>query len=312
LTIKLDQGATVSNEPRIIRTLAFVPAHDEDRILRAADMGMDAIGLDLEDLTPGPAKQHARQIFASMAKQIHAKGVLVMARTNGFADSMCEADLEAVTVPELHCLNVPKASSAADVTRFCELLDRAELSHGLPRGAILVRPVIETAQGIRSAYEIAAASRRVAYMGGVAGGFWGDLGATLGVIMSPEATESLFLRSKVLVDVRAAGVPFPIGGGGTVRPDLELVQRFATENKHLGYTGSFTHAHPEVIKVVNDTFTPTPDELAEWSAVLPRLEEARVEGTIVVTIDGKMYDTAGIPRVQAQLDLARRIGLLSS
>jgi len=302
----------VTNLPRIIRTLAFVPAHDEERILRAAEMGMDAIGLDLEDLTPGPAKQHARDIFAAMATEIHARGVLVMARTNGFAGGMCEADLDALMVPELHCLNIPKACSAADVTRFCELLDRAERGHGLAPGGILVRPVIETAQGIRSAYEIAAASPRVAYMGGVAGGFWGDLGATLGVIMSPEATESLYLRSKVLVDVRAAGVPFPVGGGGTVRPDLDLVRRFAEENKHLGYTGSFTHAHPEVIKVVNDTFTPSPDEIAEWSAVLPRLEEARAEGTIVVTIDAKLYDTAGIPRVQAQLELARRLGLLGS
>ena len=43
------------------------------------------------------------------------------------------------------------------------------------------------------------------------------------------------------------------------------------------------------------------------SEFIPRLSE----GTIVVMIDGRMYDTAGIPRVQAQLDLARRLGLVA-
>jgi citrate lyase subunit beta/citryl-CoA lyase len=300
----------VEHDPRVVRTLAFVQAHDEDAILAAADSGVDALGLDLEDLTPGPAKARAREIFRGLAVEIAARGVLVMARTNGFANGACEADLEAVLCPELHCLNIPKASSAADVERFCALLDAAEAAQGRPRGAVRVRPVIETAQGIRNAYEIAAASERVAYMGGVTGGFWGDLGASVGMSLSPSARESLFLRSKVLVDVRAAGVPFPVGGGATATPDAAAVRAFAEENKHLGYTGSFVRPRRDVVEIVNEVFTPTAAELAEWQAVLPTLEAARAEGTIVVVIDGKMFDAAGIDRVRAQLDLARRVGLV--
>jgi citrate lyase subunit beta/citryl-CoA lyase len=303
------EESTLAHAPRVIRTLAFVPAHDEDAILRAADMGADAIGLDLEDLTPGPAKQHARDIFPAMARQMAARGVVVMARTNGLGGGLCEADLDAILCPELHCLNFPKAESAESVATFCALLDKAEASHGLPARSILVRPVVETARGIRMAYEVATASPRVEYMGGVAGGFWGDLGASLGVIMSPAGTESLYLRSKVLVDVRDAGLRFPIGGGGTASRDPESVRRFAVENKHLGYTGSFTHPRREFIEVVNEAFTPTPAEIAEWSEIMPALEEARAEGTIVIEVGGKLYDTAGIPRVREQLDLAARLGL---
>jgi citrate lyase subunit beta/citryl-CoA lyase len=299
----------MSQQPRIIRSLAFVPAHDADAILAAADLGIDALGLDLEDLTPGPDKQRARDLFRSIAKEIAAKPVAVMARTNGFAGGSCEADLDAIVCPELHCVNIPKASSAEDVTRFCQLLSAAEARHGLPEGGILVRPVIETAQGIRAAYEIAAASPRITYMGGVAGGFWGDLGNTVGIIASAEGTESLFLRSKVLVDVRAAGVRFPVGGGTPATKDPALVRRFAEENRHLGYTGSFVHADPEEIAIVNDTFTPTAAEVAEWRDVLPELERSRGEGTIVVRINGKMYDAAGIDRVRDLLALADRVGL---
>jgi citrate lyase subunit beta/citryl-CoA lyase len=297
-------------EPRIVRTLAFVPAHDEEVVLRAADLGLDALGLDLEDSTPGPGKQHARDIFRSMAAAIASRGVLVMARTNGWAGGACEADLDALMCPELHALNIPKAESADDVVRFCGLLEKAEAAHGIPVGSVLVRPVIETARGVRAAYDIAAASPRVTYMGGVAGGFWGDLGATVGLIMSELGTESLFLRSKVIIDVRAAGVRFPVGGGSVATDDPALIRRFAIENKHLGYTGSFVPPRRDVVDIVNDVFTPSRGDLDEWAAVLPVLDQARAEGTVVVTIDGKMYDTAGIARVRDQLDLAARLGLV--
>ncbi len=300
----------MSSDPRVVRTLAFVAAHDEEAILRAAGTGLDALGLDLEDSTPGPGKARAREIFRAMATEIAARGVLVMARTNGFRDGACEADLDALMCPELHALNIPKAESAEDVLRFCALLDKAEAAHGIPAGSVLVRPVIETARGVRAAYEIAAASPRVTYMGGVAGGFWGDLGATVGLIMSELGTESLYLRSKVLIDVRAAGVRFPVGGGSVATEDPSLVRRFASENKHLGYTGSFVPPRRDVVEIVNSVFTPTREELAEWAAVLPRLEAARAEGTVVEVIDGKMYDTAGIARVRDQLDLAARVGLV--
>src|SRR5579862_688386 len=300
----------MSSEPRVVRTLAFVAAHDEEVILRAAGTGLDALGLDLEDSTPGPGKARAREIFRTMAREIDARGVLVMARTNGFRDGACEADLDALMCPELHALNIPKAESAADVERFCALLDRAEAAHGIAPGSVVVRPVIETARGVRAAYEIAAASPRVTYMGGVAGGFWGDLGATVGLIMSEHGTESLYLRSKVIIDVRAADVRFPVGGGSVATDDPALVRRFAEENKHLGYTGSFVPPRRDVVEIVNAVFTPTREELAEWAAVLPRLEAARAEGTVVEVIDGKMYDTAGIARVRDQLDLAARLGLV--
>ncbi len=62
--------------------------------------------------------------------------------------------------------------------------------------------------------------------------------------------------------------------------------------------------------MVNEVFTPTAAEIAEWTEILPRLEEAKAEGTIVIEVDGKLYDTAAIPRVRDQLDLAARIGLV--
>ena len=158
----------MDNEARIIRTMSFAPAHDHDAILAAADAGLDAIGADLEDLTPRAEKANARERFPEVARELAKRGVLAMARTNDLGAG-CEEDLDAIVCPELHCLNIPKARSAEQVREFCRLLEQAERTNGVPVGHTLVRPVIETAEGIRNAYEIAAASPRVTYMGGVVG-----------------------------------------------------------------------------------------------------------------------------------------------
>ena len=298
----------MENNPTIIRTMAFVPAHEEDKILATVDVGLDAIGMDMEDLTPRSGKQKARDIFRSVAKQLSDQGVFVMARTNSFANG-CEADLEAIVCPELHCVNIPKAESADDVKEFCRLLDKAEANNGVPNGYTLVRPVVETAKGIKWAYEIASASNRICYMGGVAGGFWGDLGATMGMITG-DGMESFWHRGKVLVDVRAAGVPFPVGGGMIADRSPEAIRAFAIQNKHMGYSGMFVAASKPVVEVVNDVFTPTKAELDEWKETIPILEKAEKEGNVAFRQGDRTFDTAGLGRVKDYMVLAKRLGLV--
>lgn len=299
----------MDHTPRIIRSMAFVPAHDPDIVLAAADAGLDAVGLDLEDSTPPQYKQQARELFRSLARELTDRGVLVMARTNGF-DAGCEADIEAVVCEDLHCCNFPKAESADQITRVADLLGRAEKAEGIDEGRILLRPVVETAQGVRGAYEVASASPRVAYMGGVAGTQWGDLGASVGVIESVSGTESHYLRSKVLMDVRAAGVPFPIGGGATARVTREGTRAFALENKHLGYTGSYCQQRPEIVEVIHEVFTPTRAEAQDYAEVVGLLEQAVAEGATAVHSAGRHIDATVLEGLRAKVALARRVGVL--
>lgn len=298
----------MNNEPRIVRSMSFAPAHDPDALMSAADTGLDAVGADLEDLTPGAEKQRAREVFREVAQELTRRGVLAMARTNNIGAG-CEEDLEAIVCPELHCVNVPKAESAEQVAEFCRLLEQAETRNGVPVGHTLVRPVIETAVGIRNAYEIAAASPRVTYMGGVAGSIWGDLGATLGSIYGPDGMESFYIRSKVIVDVRAAGARFPIGGGGISRTDPDSIREFAWQNKRLGYTGQYTGTRADAVEIINEVHTPTAEEVAAWREIMPVLEQAQRDGTVIVNVDDTIYDTAGMQRMRDLLELADRVGV---
>jgi citrate lyase subunit beta/citryl-CoA lyase len=304
--------AVDSNPPRIIRTMVYMGAHDEDFILRSVDMGMDAICLDFEDSTPVEELDTARSSFRNLASKLVSLGVVVMARTNPVFGGGAEADLDALVCPELHCVQIPKANNAAIVEEYCTVVDRVEAAHGLPAGYTLVRPIIETAQAVRLAYEIAAASDRIAYAGGVQGGFWGDLATGLGYFPSVDGIETLWLRSKILVDVRAAGVPFPIGGGTAGATDIDNVRSFALQNRHLGYTGSHCRGEPAIVAAVNEAFTPTRTELDEWLPVLDRLSEAEQKGETSVFTGKHQNDLINVARLRPYVDLARRVGLLDT
>lgn len=300
----------MSNELRINRSLVFVPAHDRDRILRAADNRPDALCLDMEDLTPTPNKDDARKLFASVKREIVERGIHLFVRTNAIAGGHAALDLEATVSPELHCASLPKAEHGEEVLAYAALLDAAEKKAGLPIGHTRIRPVVETAMGVKNAFEIAAASPRVAYMGGVSGGVWGDLGASLGYTQMADGKETFHVRAKVLIDVRAAGAPFPIGGGGMGRTDLPGYERFVRECKNLGYNGVHCREHTEILDMVHRVFTPTRRQLDEWLDLVPQVEAAEREGFTVAYVNGLMLDVAGLVRVREQLDLARRLGLV--
>jgi citrate lyase subunit beta/citryl-CoA lyase len=107
------------------------------------------------------------------------------------------------------------------------------------------------------------ASERVLYMGGAVSRF-GDIHQALGFRWSAEGRETLFMRSKVLLDAKAAGIRYPISGmWGGDSDDLDGLRRWATELRDLGYYGMMI-GNPDHIPLVHEVFSPTDDELAYW------------------------------------------------
>ena len=295
--------------PRLIRTLVFVGGHDRRVIAEMIAAAPDAICIDLEDSTPQADKERSREQFAAVAAEIHGSGVAVFARVNAPGAGLDE-DLDAIVCDELHCLSLPKVERGGQVQEFEAEIAAREASTGQVVGSISIRPIIETPLGVINAYEIAASSPRVAYLGGVEGGIFGDLGGALGYVQTDHGTETAYLRSKVLIDARAAEVPFPIGGGMTARRDAEGARMFARENRVLGYNGVHCAADADVIAAVNDELTPDAADIARWLELMPALEEAERAGATVAHIDGRVHDLVGLVRVREQLDLAHRLGVV--
>ena len=273
-----------------LRSVMFVPGNREDWMRKAHQYGPDALILDLEDSVPEAEKEKARSLVAGMVDELGSAGQTLFIRVNRLETGLTGFDLEAVTGPHLYGILLPKVERPEDVVEVDTLLRFFERKAGMAIGSICIDPALETAQGIRQAYDIAMASDRVAHMGG-SGGKGGDTARSIGFQWTPEGMETLFIKSKVLVDSRSAGIEFPISGGWFDIRDLDGLRHLANQLKQLGYTG-MNLIHPSHVPVVNEVFTPSPEQIAHWKGLLKAMEEQRQAGSAVVTYAGDMVDIA--------------------
>jgi citrate lyase subunit beta/citryl-CoA lyase len=289
------------------RSSLFVPGHRAAWIEKAAGYGADVLILDLEDSVPDQEKAGARAVTRAGIKALAAKGQMVNVRVNGFATGLTLDDLEGVLCPELHAIVLPKIETPADLHELDALLTHLERRLGIPAGTVETPLGCETAKAMRSVYEIATACRRVKNVS-LAAGPGGDAARAIGYTWSKEGTETLFLRSKVLLDARAAGIQYPTISSWWNIKDLEGLERDARWNRQLGYRGQ-TVMHPSHVPIVNQVFTPTDDEIAFHRGLIEAMEDAQRRGLAAVTYKGDMVDEAMVKTSRELLEFARSIGL---
>jgi len=289
------------------RSALFVPGNRPEWIAKAVNYGADTLILDLEDSVPDSEKAAARGTVKAGVKMLRAKGQACGVRINAFATGLTLDDLEGVLCPELERVLLPKVETAADLDQLDALLTHLERRLGIPDGQIETPLGCETAQAMRSVYEIAARCRRVKRVS-LAAGPGGDAARAIGYQWSKEGMETLFLRSKVVLDARAAGIQYPTISSWWNIKDLEGLERDARWNRSLGYRGQ-TVMHPSHVPIVNRVFTPTAEEIAVHQGLIQAMEEAARKGIAAVTYQGDMVDEAMVKTSRELLAFARAIGL---
>jgi citrate lyase subunit beta/citryl-CoA lyase len=256
------------SDARPLRSLLFTPGDQEARIAENAKSGADALFLDLEEpRTPCPESVRVRArglVREFLADATTGPGDPVyFVRVQPVASGMILRDLQAVMGPNLTGILLPKITGPADVHAADAILGCVETELGIPMGRTLLYPILETASAIRNAYEIAMASERVAYMGGAVSRF-GDIAGEIGFRWTPAGTETLYIREKVLIDARAAGIRYPISGmWGGANDDADGLQAWLTELRDIGYFGMML-GNKDHVDTVNAAFTPTKEEVAYW------------------------------------------------
>jgi citrate lyase subunit beta/citryl-CoA lyase len=289
------------------RSALFVPGHRAAWIEKAAGYGADTLILDLEDSVPDQEKVAARALVKAGLKALKARGQGAGVRINGFATGLTLADLEGILCPELESVSLPKVETVADMNELDALLTHLERRMGIPVGQIETPLGCETAKAMRNVYEIATSCRRVKRVG-LAAGPGGDAARAIGYQWSKEGTETLFLRSKVVLDARAAGILYPTISSWWNIKDLEGLERDARWNRQLGYRGQ-TVMHPSHVPIVNRVFTPTAEEVDFYKGLIQAMEEAEKKGIAAVTYKGDMVDEAMVKTAREMLDFAASIGV---
>jgi citrate lyase subunit beta / citryl-CoA lyase len=297
----------------------FVPGDQSAALSSAVSSGADSIVIDLEEPRtpfPEPAREQARAVVRGFLDELPRDGrrPVVFARVQPPATGQTLKDLRAVVGPSLTGVLVPKVHGPADIHAADALLTCMEVEHELALGSIAIYPVLETASAIRCAYDIAVASPRVAYLGGAVSRF-GDIHQALGYRWTPEGRETLFLRSKVLVDARAAGIRYPISGmWGGGRDDLAGLRAWATQLRDLGYYGMMLGDAVHV-PLVHEIFTPTDAEIAYWQDLDRLARDAEADGGGPVTYgdpslgEGHVVHIAHVGSARQNLRWARELGV---
>ena len=284
-----------------MRSLLFVPADGGPKLDKAMASGADAIIIDLEDSIAPERKAQARAAALAFLKDATAQAARprILVRINGLDTGMTDADLDAVVPGRPDAIVFPKAEGGSSVVHLDAKLTAREAIFGLPEGQIkILAQAVESAAGLFLAGTFRETSARLI------GLTWGpeDLSAELGAEANRDEhgmlTEPYRLaRNMCLYGAAAAKLP----AIETVYVDFrnsEGLRRDTQDARRDGFSGRLA-IHPAQVPVINEVFTPTPEQIANAKAVVAAFAAQPGAGTI--GIDGKMFDRPHLLRAQALL-----------
>ena len=286
------------------RSYLFVPGDSERKLKKSADVGADALILDLEDSVTPEARPDARVL----CKEFLAGRKKAWVRINPLGSDDALADLEAVVPAAPTGVVLPKAEGAKDVTALAALLDNLEQQHGIEAGSIAILPICtETPAAIFALGQYAGATNRLAAM------TWGaeDLSAAIGAAANRDEQGAWLppyetARSLLLFAAHAAEVP----AIDTVYTDFrneEGLATYAAVARRDGFSGMLA-IHPAQVDVINRAFVPTAAELDRARRIVELFADNPDAGTL--GMDGEMIDRPHLVQAQRILQLAKRLAAL--
>jgi citrate lyase beta subunit len=261
-----------------LRSLLFAPGSDEHKLRKAMESDADGVIADLEDAVAPAEKEAARDVVAQVRPPL--------VRVNGADTDWFNADLALVAELPVRAIVLPKASPEAV----------AALGEAGPP----VIALVETAAGVRNAYEIAAEPRVGALMLGAV-----DLAAEAGLEPRPDGLELLYARSKLVLDSVAASIRPPFDIVHLEVSDDEGLEEECRLARSLGFRGKAC-IHPRQVAIVNRVFAPSETEV-EWAREVVEAYEREVgEGRAVFALNGAMIDLPVVERARRVLAEAER------
>ena len=303
------RGLVIARDFRIRRSELVCPGNSPQKMAKAVASDADQTIFDLEDALAVSQKEAGRQTVIEALRTLDFGSKIRAFRVNNVQTRFCYRDLIEVVEAaggSLDGVVAPKVNGPEDVLFIDRLLSQIEEQVGLPSGHITIEALIESAEGVLHAEQIAKATPR---MGGLVFGivdFAGDIGA------QETGAEQFFYyhyaKAKTIVAARAAGITCVDGVTLAIR-DLEACRRDAEMAARMGFDGKWA-IHPSQVPVINAAFTPSADEIARARRILDAYAQADTEqGVGALVIDDEMVDAATLRLEWKKLAIARKAGL---
>ncbi len=287
-----------------VRSLLYVPGTRPSMLQNSPYFGADAIILDLEDAVSVTEKDAARNLVAGTLRHIPFGKVRTVVRVNAMSTPYFEADLRKIIPCKPDAIRLPKVETAEEMRQADALMTELERAAGIPEGSVEVHAILESALGVSNAEAIAHAAKRLGTlnMGGQ------DLAAELGITRIKDADPFQYMRGKILLAARSAGLVTH----DTVYTDIEDLDGLYAEAVRMAAFGHVGKAaiHPSQITTIHKAYTPEQNSVARALRIVKAAKAADESGVGAYTVDGMMVDGPVVDQARNVLNRAKLAGML--
>ena len=224
-------------------------------------------------------------------------------RVNPLGSPWFQRDIEETMIHPPDSYLIPKVNNANEIAQIDELIRENEGLYGHPVGSTkLLILGTETPQGFLNIGDLAANPRVDALT-------WGaeDLSAAIGSRGNRNADGSylpIFEHARVMCLLAAtAWEKQPLDTVFVDFNDPVGLRSECAQSAAMGYTGKIT-IHPNQIDIVNDSFTPSEQEVGEARELLELFAEKEAEGLMAFSFKGQMVDVPHLTRAQKIVEMA--------
>jgi citrate lyase subunit beta/citryl-CoA lyase len=266
----------------LLRSLMFVPGHNEKLMTKAASTEADVLLLDLEDsVQPFENKKVARSNIKKNVEEGLYINHHVFPRINDRESGELLKDVHELSIEGVDGFMYPKAKKGEDIYFIDKLLETIEYEKQLPIGKFKLIPLIETAAAVLNVQEICHASDRVIAIAYGCEDFISDLQG----IHDKEGNSLFVPRAIIAMGARANGV-VPID---TVHIDVHNYEDLEKNLKtayELGFEGMLVLS-PKELPYVHRIFSPSEEEVNEAEEIIRLSDEAAKENKGVAIVNDK-------------------------
>ncbi|MDP2685124.1 MAG: CoA ester lyase [bacterium] len=266
----------------LLRSLMFVPAHNEKLMKSAIKSNADVLLLDIEDsVQPLENKQIARDNIIKYIADGQFKNHVVFPRINDKESGQLLKDLTQLTIEGVDGFMYPKSYTGQDIFFIDKLLETIEYEKGFPKGKFKLIPLIETSAAVLNAQEICQATNRVIAIAYGSEDFITDLEG-----IHDSEHQSLFTPRAMIAMAARANKVIPIDTVHVNVHDLDDLERNLILSKKLGFEGMLL-LNPKELPLVHKYYSPSEAEVVSAKEMLTLSMQASKEGKGVALINGK-------------------------
>jgi citrate lyase subunit beta/citryl-CoA lyase len=274
-----------------MRSILFVPGNRPDRIDKAVQTNADIILVDLADAVPLEQKASTRKIVRKKIASHSERGLFI--RINALETGLYQDDIDAVVIPELRGMMLPKVETPEQISKIHQLLLSAENDAGMISGSLTLMVLIESVLGVCNCHFIL--NRKTLPPRNIVAAFGAaNYALDLGIDLSKDGIELIMARTQIAWASRIAELDPPIDTPFMLDlTDTVTLKSDAFRAKQLGYQGKLC-IHPSQIEPCNEIFSPTKREINFAKQDEKAFEERIQQGVGAFQVNGKFNDKPAI------------------